>query len=92
MSLPEAALEGHPYPELPPGLPLLPRHHRLHHLHHLSARIPNYNLPRAHEENPEFQDVPTLTLADGIRCVRLKLWDEEQRRLVGWSEVRRNPA
>ena len=31
----------------------------LHHVHHLSARIPNYNLQRAHDENPIFHDVPT---------------------------------
>ena len=32
----------------------------LHHVHHLSPRIPNYNLQRAHDENPVFHDVPTL--------------------------------
>ena len=49
----------------------------LHHVHHLNARIPNYNLQRAHDENPIFHDVPTLSLWDGLRAVRLKLWDEE---------------
>ena len=38
----------------------------LHHVHHLSARIPNYNLQRAHDENPVFHSVPTLTFWDGI--------------------------
>ncbi len=42
-------------------------------MHHLSARIPNYNLQRAHDENPIFHDVPVLTLGDGLRAVRLKL-------------------
>ena len=45
----------------------------LHHVHHLNARIPNYNLQRAHEENPVFHGVPTLSLWDGLRAVRLKL-------------------
>ena len=35
----------------------------LHHVHHLSAKIPNYNLQRAHDENEIFRDVPVLSLA-----------------------------
>jgi acyl-lipid omega-6 desaturase (Delta-12 desaturase) len=61
----------------------------LHHVHHLSARIPNYNLQRAHDENPIFHDVPALSLWDGLRAVRLKLWDEDRGRLVTFAEARR---
>ena len=61
----------------------------LHHVHHLSARIPNYNLQRAHDENPIFHDVPTLSLWDGLGAVRLKLWDEDHGRLVTFAEARR---
>ena len=61
----------------------------LHHVHHLSARIPNYNLQRAHDENPIFHDVPTLTVWDGMRAVGLKLWDEDRGRLVTFAEARR---
>jgi omega-6 fatty acid desaturase (delta-12 desaturase) len=64
----------------------------LHHVHHLSARIPNYNLQRAHDANPIFHDVPTLTLVDGIRAVRLKLYDEEQRRMVTYAQARARTA
>jgi omega-6 fatty acid desaturase (delta-12 desaturase) len=60
-----------------------------HHVHHLNARIPNYNLKRAHDENPIFHDVPTLSLADGLRAVRLKLWDEELGRMVTFAQARR---
>jgi hypothetical protein len=31
--------------------------------------------------------VPTLTLVDGLRAVRLKLWDPEQQRLVTFREA-----
>jgi omega-6 fatty acid desaturase (delta-12 desaturase) len=55
----------------------------------LSTRIPNYNLQRAHDENPVFHDVPTLSLWDGLRAVRLKLWDEDRGRLVTFAESRR---
>ncbi|MGH2851754.1 MAG: fatty acid desaturase, partial [Solirubrobacteraceae bacterium] len=60
----------------------------LHHVHHLNARIPNYNLQAAHDANPLFHDVPTLSLWDGLRAVRLKLWDENERRLVTWADAR----
>jgi omega-6 fatty acid desaturase (delta-12 desaturase) len=60
----------------------------LHHVHHLNARIPNYNLQRAHDENPIFHGVPTLSLWDGLRTVRLKLWDEDRGRLVTFAEAR----
>jgi hypothetical protein len=37
-----------------------------------------------------FQDVPTLTLWDGLMAVRLKLWDEDAGRLVNWRDARRS--
>jgi omega-6 fatty acid desaturase (delta-12 desaturase) len=49
--------------------------------------VPNYNLQAAHDNNPIFHDVPVLTLGDGLRAVRLKLWDEESQRLVGFAEA-----
>ena len=63
-----------------------------HHVHHLNARIPNYHLQRAHEENPIFHNVPTLSLWDGLRAVRLKLWDEEHKRLVTYAQARKGIA
>jgi omega-6 fatty acid desaturase (delta-12 desaturase) len=57
-------------------------------VHHLSARIPNYNLQRAHDDNPIFHDVRSLSLRDGLRAVRLKLWDESRGRLVTFAEAR----
>jgi omega-6 fatty acid desaturase (delta-12 desaturase) len=60
----------------------------LHHIHHLHPRIPNYNLQRAHDDNPLFHDVPTLSLWGGIRALRLKLYDEERGRLVTFAATR----
>jgi len=60
-------------------------------VHHLNARIPNYNLQRAHNAHAIFADVPTLSLADGLRSVRLKLWDEEAGRLVTFAQAARRP-
>jgi omega-6 fatty acid desaturase (delta-12 desaturase) len=84
----DAALRGSSYLKLPSVLQFLTGNIGLHHVHHLSTRIPNYNLQRAHDRNPIFHEVPTLSLWDGLRAVRLKLWDEDRGRLVTFAEAR----
>src|SRR5215218_8363023 len=83
----DAALQGSSYLRLPKVLQFLTGNIGFHHVHHLSTRIPNYNLQRAHDRNPIFHDVPTLSLWDGLRAVRLKLWDEGRGRLVSFAEA-----
>jgi acyl-lipid omega-6 desaturase (Delta-12 desaturase) len=85
----EAALRGSSYLKLPRLLRFFTGNIGLHHVHHLNPRIPNYNLQRAHDENEIFHDVPTLSFSDGIRAVRLKLYDEHSGRLVTFAEARR---
>jgi acyl-lipid omega-6 desaturase (Delta-12 desaturase) len=85
----EAALRGSSYLKLPKVLQFFTGNIGLHHVHHLNAKIPNYNLQRAHDANAIFADVPTLSLADGLLAVRLKLWDESTQRLVGFAAARR---
>ena len=84
----DAALRGSSYLKLPPLLRFFTGNIGLHHVHHLNARIPNYNLPRAHAASPMFATVPTLSLWDGLRSVRLKLWDEQAGRLVTFAQAR----
>lgn len=84
----DAALHGSSYLKLPKVLQFFSGNIGFHHVHHLSARIPNYNLQRAHEENPIFHNVPTLSLADGLRTVRLKLYDEGSGRMVTFAAAR----
>jgi len=85
----DAALKGSSFLKLPRVLQFCSGNIGYHHVHHLSARIPNYNLQRAHDENPMLQSVPTLSLWDGARAVTLKLWDEDAKRLVSFGHVRR---
>jgi acyl-lipid omega-6 desaturase (Delta-12 desaturase) len=87
----DAALRGSSYLRLPRVLQFFSGNIGLHHVHHLSAKVPNYNLQRAHDQNPIFHEVPTLSLWDGLRAVRLKLWDERRRRLVTFAEARAHP-
>jgi omega-6 fatty acid desaturase (delta-12 desaturase) len=84
----ESALRGSSHLKLPKILQFFTGNIGLHHVHHMSPRIPNYNLQRAHDENPVFHDVPTLSLWDGIRALRLKLYDEERREMVGFPAAR----
>jgi acyl-lipid omega-6 desaturase (Delta-12 desaturase) len=85
----DAALRGSSYLRLPKILQFFTGNIGLHHVHHLSARIPNYELERAHRENPIFHEVPVLSLLDGVKAVRLKLWDESSGRLVTFKQARR---
>ena len=84
----DAALKGSSHLRLPRVLQFLTGNIGLHHVHHLSARIPNYNLQAAHDENAALHSVPTISLLDGLRATRLKLWDERQRKLVGFRAAR----
>ena len=85
----DAALRGSSYLRLPKVLQFFTGNIGLHHVHHLSTRIPNYKLQRAHDRESIFRDVPAISLWDGLRAVRLKLWDEDASRLVTWKEHRR---
>jgi omega-6 fatty acid desaturase (delta-12 desaturase) len=84
----DAALKGSSHLRLPRPLQFMTGNIGLHHVHHLSARIPNYNLQAAHDENAALHGVPTISLLDGLRATRLKLWDERERKLVGFGAAR----
>ncbi|HVS85886.1 MAG TPA: fatty acid desaturase [Gaiellaceae bacterium] len=85
----DAALKGSSYLKLPKLLQFLTGNIGLHHVHHLNARIPNYNLQAAHDDNAALHAVPTVSLREGLGATRLKLWDERQGKLVGFAAARR---
>jgi acyl-lipid omega-6 desaturase (Delta-12 desaturase) len=86
----DAALEGSSYLKMNPILQFFTGYIGLHHVHHLNPRIPNYNLQRAHDENEFLHRAPVISLWDGLRCVKLKLIDEDSGgRLVSFAEARR---
>jgi omega-6 fatty acid desaturase (delta-12 desaturase) len=87
-SLKEAALHGSSHYDLPQPLRWFSANIGVHHIHHLMSRIPFYRLPDVLAAHPELADVGRITLADSIRTVRLKLWDEDNRRLVSFREAR----
>jgi omega-6 fatty acid desaturase (delta-12 desaturase) len=59
-----------------------------HHIHHLNPRIPNYHLEKCHRSEPLFHSVRPMTLLSSIKCMTFRLWDEEGRRMVGYSALR----
>ncbi len=88
----EASLQGASFYDLPRWLHWLSGNIGFHHIHHLASRIPNYRLRDCMENVPELQQVTRLTVRDSLRTARLKLWDEEQRKLVGFGALKRLEA
>jgi omega-6 fatty acid desaturase (delta-12 desaturase) len=86
-----AGMQGSSFYRLPGVLGWFSGNIGFHHIHHLSSRIPNYNLPRAYRENPVFQVKP-LTLLGSLRCLHWRLYDEANRRLVGWEALAKQPG
>jgi hypothetical protein len=39
------------------------------------------------DENPVFQRVTRISLMQTFACMRLTLWDTEQQRLIGFSDL-----
>ena len=83
-----AAITGSSHLRLPGWLNWFTGHIGLHHVHHLGPKIPNYRLKRAHEENPIFAEAPVLTFRTAWRTLRLTLWDEANKRMIGFREYR----
>ena len=88
MTFQEAALHGSSHYDLPGILRWFTANIGVHHVHHLCSRIPYYRLPQALRDHHELGGVNRLTLLQSLRCVRLVLWDEDQRRLVSFQRMR----
>lgn len=87
-NLHEAALYGSSHYDLPPLLRWFTANIGIHHVHHLCSRIPYYRLSRVLREHPELGEVGRVTILQSFRFVRLVLWDEAQRHLVSFREIR----
>jgi omega-6 fatty acid desaturase (delta-12 desaturase) len=85
-----AAVAGSSYYALPRVIHWFTGYIGYHHIHHLAARIPNYRLREAFESHPQLQAAQKLTLWSSLGCARLKLWDEELQRMVGFPKRARS--
>lgn len=86
------ALHGSSYYQLPPLLNWFTGNIGLHHIHHLNSMIPNYRLGECLAASPELKSLNRLSLWESFSCARLKLWDEDARRLVGFEALTRAQA
>ncbi len=89
----KAALESSSYMKMNPFMKWVTANIGYHHIHHLSSRIPFYRLPEIMEAFPELQHpkVTTLGLKDIIACLRLKVWDPEQQKMLTMHELKIAP-
>ncbi|MFU8842576.1 MAG: fatty acid desaturase [Bacteroidales bacterium] len=83
------AIEGSSFFKLPAILQWFTGNIGFHHIHHLGPTIPNYNLPRCHEENSLFQEIKPITFWSGFESLRIRFWDEEKQRVVGLRDLRK---
>ena len=83
----DAALMGSSHLRLPAILQWFTGSIGLHHVHHVSPRIPNHRLQACHDGSDLFAHSPVITLRSGMAALRLALWDEDQRRLVRFSDI-----
>lgn len=85
----DAGLRGSSHYALPRFLEKLTCRIGLHHVHHLNARIPNYRLRECLDAQPILQQATRITLIQSLKCASLKLWDEDEQRLVAYRHARR---
>jgi omega-6 fatty acid desaturase (delta-12 desaturase) len=83
----KAGLDGSSFYKLPSVLQWFTGNIGFHHIHHLSPKIPNYKLPTAYNENEIFHIKP-MTLLFSLKSLRLRLWDEDNGIMVGWSALK----
>jgi omega-6 fatty acid desaturase (delta-12 desaturase) len=84
----EAALRGSSHYDLPSVLRWFTANIGVHHVHHLCSRIPYYRLPGVLRDHPQLAAVGRLTLLESLKCLRMALWNEEQRRGISFREMR----
>jgi len=85
----EMALLGSTYYRLPKILQWFTGNIGFHHIHHLGPRIPNYLLERCYRENSLFQEGERLTIRTSLKSLSLRVWDEQNRELISFPEMRK---
>ncbi|MEW6648686.1 MAG: fatty acid desaturase, partial [Chloroflexota bacterium] len=87
-----AGLLGASYYKLPKLLDWFSGSIGYHHIHHLSPRIPNYYLAECQRRSTIMQKwARVVTIPESIRAVRLKVWDEPNKRLTGFPHASGEP-
>lgn len=83
----KAALEGSSFYKLPKMFQWFTGSIGFHHVHHVQQRIPNYNLEQCYNDVPALQAVRPLTFRNSLKCARLHLWNERNKKLTGYRSL-----
>lgn len=85
----KAALESSSYMVMNPVMAWFTANIGYHHIHHLNAKIPFYRLPEVMAHFPELQAAKTTSLhpREIFACLRLKVWDQDQGRMISLKEL-----
>jgi acyl-lipid omega-6 desaturase (Delta-12 desaturase) len=81
-----AALYGSSFFKMPRIMQWFTGNIGFHHIHHLSPRIPNYNLEACHYENEMFHDIEPITFRTSLKCIHIRLWDEDRHKMIGYHK------
>jgi len=84
----EACLRGSSVLDFGPVFHFLTYNFAFHDLHHLIVKIPAYRLKACHEALRDELQPTRMGWAEAVACVRWKLWDEDAKRMVRFSDIR----
>ena len=86
----KAAMESSSYMVMSPIMAWLTGNIGYHHIHHLNSKIPFYRLPEVMAHIKELQSCKrtSLNIKEVIACLRLKIWDQDKREMVGLRDIR----
>lgn len=82
-----AALDGTSFLQLPKFLNWFTADIAFHHIHHLSARIPNYNLVKCHEQYKHlFDRVKRISLNEIPHAFQFIIWDNHTSKIISVAQ------
>ncbi len=84
----EAAMKGSSHYDLPAPFRWITANIGVHHIHHLASRVPYYRLHDVMVDFPELANIRRLTFIQSLSCIKLRLWDEENKTLVSFKQAR----
>jgi len=84
----EASLVGSSYLKFSPVMRLVTGNVGYHHIHHLNAKIPFYKLHKAGKLTDQYFTPKPIYFSKIMECIQCKIWDEDQKKLIPWSELK----
>jgi len=89
-----AAMKSSSYMKMNPVMHWFTGNIGYHHIHHINARIPFYRLPEVFGKIEELQNpkITSLSPREIVRCLKLKVWDPEQNKMLTSRELKDGPS